>query len=414
MKFRIVTPCYNSAPYLDATIMSVVTQAGDFELDYHVQDGGSTDGSLARLEYWAKLLGSGDFPMQCRALRFSYSSERDAGMYDAINRGFARLDADGGDAWMSWINCSDMLLPNALQTVAAVDRTFPDVRWLCGRSLVIDTDGSQMQINWLAAYARRSIADGLHDGGHMGYVQQEGTCWKAELWRAAGGKVRSDLRAAGDFELWTRFAALAELHVIDGVLGAFRFHPGQLSAAARVYEGEVAQILGPEGIQRRDAAWLDYRLALDAGDIGALHDGRFTGPILSYQFRDAERKRSYRLPVPISQLSEGRRPSDGQRIFERAHELIEHLKAFDRLIVYGVGTAASVLAPALLDRIGFFVDGKAGLQGHTFLGRPIHPPETVFDHPDHVILVTPIDRKAALQRRLEGFTGTVVYLDDYL
>ena len=42
----IVTPCLDQAPFLEATIQSVLSQSYP-HLDYVVMDGGSTDGSLA-------------------------------------------------------------------------------------------------------------------------------------------------------------------------------------------------------------------------------------------------------------------------------------------------------------------------------------------------------------------------------
>jgi len=46
----VVTPCMNAAETIDRTIMSVVSQAGDVKIRFHVQDGGSTDGTQALLE----------------------------------------------------------------------------------------------------------------------------------------------------------------------------------------------------------------------------------------------------------------------------------------------------------------------------------------------------------------------------
>ena len=43
----IVTPSFNQQAFLRDAIMSVVSQEGDFLLDYIVKDGRSTDGSVA-------------------------------------------------------------------------------------------------------------------------------------------------------------------------------------------------------------------------------------------------------------------------------------------------------------------------------------------------------------------------------
>ena len=75
----IVTPSYNHAHYLDATIDSVLAQ--DYpQLIYRVQDGGSTDGTRELLEK--------------RGDRIAWRSEADRGQSNAINLGFAGVEAD--------------------------------------------------------------------------------------------------------------------------------------------------------------------------------------------------------------------------------------------------------------------------------------------------------------------------------
>src|SRR5215831_18085266 len=76
--FSITTPVFNGRTFLDETILSVVTQAGPFAIRYHVQDGGSSDGTLEILERWSKRL-SGDFPIVCDHVEFSYASAADRG-----------------------------------------------------------------------------------------------------------------------------------------------------------------------------------------------------------------------------------------------------------------------------------------------------------------------------------------------
>ena len=72
MKFSVVTPSYNRAPYLNETILSVISQAGNFEIEYVVQDGGSSAEVIKILEYWDQQINAKQFVPRCRALSFRW------------------------------------------------------------------------------------------------------------------------------------------------------------------------------------------------------------------------------------------------------------------------------------------------------------------------------------------------------
>src|SRR3954451_13428910 len=91
-RIAIVTPSFNHAKYLSATIDSILDQNYP-NLHYHVQDGASVDGTLELL--------------QSRSDSIGWRSERDDGQSHAINIGFAGVDCD----IMAYLNSDDVLLP---------------------------------------------------------------------------------------------------------------------------------------------------------------------------------------------------------------------------------------------------------------------------------------------------------------
>jgi glycosyltransferase involved in cell wall biosynthesis len=268
MRFSIVTPCFNGARFIDETIMSVVAQAGPFSIRYHVQDGGSIDGTLDKLARWQARL-AGDFPLLCQGVEFSYASAPDRGMYDAIATGFAQCGT--GDA-MAWINADDRFEAGAFHLVARLLSRFPDVEWLCGRPAYLDEDGAVAGVLPLLSLPRKAVAAGLLDGRYWRFIQQEGGFWRPRLWQAAGG-VDPAFRLAGDFDLWRRFARHADPVVVDSILGCFRRHQAQATGDMLPYYAEIDRSLNPAERRQRDEAAALY--AAEASSADALRAAGF-------------------------------------------------------------------------------------------------------------------------------------------
>jgi glycosyltransferase involved in cell wall biosynthesis len=205
----LVTPSYEQGHFLERTIQSVLMQSYP-ALEYVVQDGGSSDESMAVIRsYQGSLL--------------AWSSEPDGGQADAINRGFARTSGE----IMGWLNSDDLLLPGALAFVAAYFEQRPDVDVLYGNRVLIDEQDRQIGL-WILP---------RHDVGVLGvtdYVPQETLFWRRSVWNAVGAAVDPTFEFALDWDLLLRFqAAGARFAHVSRFLGAFRVHQAQKSLAAR-------------------------------------------------------------------------------------------------------------------------------------------------------------------------------------
>ncbi|MDE2071656.1 MAG: glycosyltransferase [Patescibacteria group bacterium] len=232
MKVSIVTPSFNSARFIRQTIESVLAQEGDFDIEYILQDGGSTDDTV---QIWEELKSANTNPhITMRAF-----SEKDAGMYDALNKGFARATGD----IFAYLNSDDMYLPGALAAVATAFAN-PGVEWVKGTNIVIDEDGAVIRRNRPLSYKRAWIRRGIY-GRYAPFIEQETVFWRRALWEKAG-PFDASLRYAGDYKLWINFAAHAELVSIATAVSAFRRHGEQLSAGVG-YRQEQARVLPPGG-----------------------------------------------------------------------------------------------------------------------------------------------------------------------
>lgn len=227
-KISIVTPNYNQAAFLEQTILSVLSQ-GYPDLEYIIIDGGSTDGSVEIIKKYEHQLAY-------------WVSEKDNGLYDALQKGFARTTGE----IMAWINSDDLYHRNAFTTTVSIFKQFPNIKWLMGSNSFFNEDGSCFTYE-------RDIYDErwsrwrmfLFDGS---FIQQESIFWKRDLWIAAGGRISQQHALAGDFELWIRFFRHEKLYSTSFLLGGFRLRKsGQLSDKFRAeYMRQAKAILDQE------------------------------------------------------------------------------------------------------------------------------------------------------------------------
>ena len=127
MKISLITACYNSSATIRGCFDSVLSQQG-IDLEYIVVDGGSKDDTVAVVkDFDRKVRESGrqDFS-------FKWISERDQGMYDAINKGIAMASGD----IVGILNADDLFQSNdTLAHIAAaftdnVDAIYADIRFV--------------------------------------------------------------------------------------------------------------------------------------------------------------------------------------------------------------------------------------------------------------------------------------------
>jgi hypothetical protein len=205
-KISLVTPVYNSARYIEQTIKSVLVQNYP-NLEYFIIDGGSTDGTLDIIRRYESQISG-------------WISEPDNGMYDALNKGFARTSGE----IMGWISATDKLHTGGLFVVGSVFRDMPpDIEWITGRATWFNDEGMTIGILDLPHWSRFRFLAGANR-----YIQQESTYWRRSLWEKAGSRTESSCRNGADFELWVRFFRHAKIYPVDALIGGFRVHGDSL------------------------------------------------------------------------------------------------------------------------------------------------------------------------------------------
>lgn len=282
IQFFIITPVLNAAHYIDDTVLSVVTQTGDCTVRYHVQDGGSTDGTVEKLESWLRLMKAGSLPKHCNNVVFSYSSMPDQGIYDAVNKGFGDHEGEmANDVMMAWINAGDRLEQGALQTVASIRGLYPEISWISGGLAQINDQGSIVKYSpGGSSVSQRALATGLYEGRRLGFLQQEGVFWSYALWKSVGGKIAAGLKLAGDFQLWRQFAMHSPCFRVNSITGVFRRHADGLSRDFGAYNNEIDSLLAGDAGRVRDDT-LQELIQLDqAKDRDGMMKAGFMGPVV--------------------------------------------------------------------------------------------------------------------------------------
>ena len=180
MTVSVVTVTYNAASTVDQAVRSVLDQQGGFTLDYHIVDGGSTDGTLDILEAH-------------KARIAAITSQPDAGLYDAMNRGVARAKGDiigilnADDAYADPHVIADIL--KTFETTGA-DAVYADLDYVDEATATVVT---------------RHWKSGEPGDFRKGWMPPHPTLFvKREIYEQHG-LFSLELRSAADYELMLRF-----------------------------------------------------------------------------------------------------------------------------------------------------------------------------------------------------------------
>lgn len=235
MRVSIITPSFNQGGFIERTVESVLSQRGDFDLEYLVVDGGSTDATRSVLRRYEG--------------RLRWISEPDRGQCDAINKG---LRMTSGEV-VTWLNSDDTYEPGAVQ--AAVEALRGGARWCFGECRIVDEHDREIRRGVTAYKNAQARRYGLARLLGRNFISQPATFFRRDL-VAEVGALDESLHFAMDYDLWLRFARVARPVFVPRPLAAFRWHASS-KTGARYRTGAWEAF----GIARRHARGLE-RLAL--------------------------------------------------------------------------------------------------------------------------------------------------------
>ncbi len=172
----VVTPSYNSAAYIGATLESIQIQ--DYPaIEHIVIDGGSTDGTLEILARYPQLV---------------WTSEPDKGQSDALNKGFRRAQGE----IIGWLNADDTYQPGAISTAVTYFLAHPQTMAVYSECRVIDEAGHFLHFYGTEDFDLRTLL--LHD-----YIPQPTVFFRREVLDTVG-LLNEKLHYVMDWEYWLR------------------------------------------------------------------------------------------------------------------------------------------------------------------------------------------------------------------
>lgn len=197
----IVTPSFNQADYLEATINSVLEQSYP-HIEYIIMDGGSTDGSVDIIKKYEGRIAS-------------WVSEQDKGQTEAINKGFNRAKGD----ILAWLNSDDTYAnPNAVADAVNFLIAHPQVAMVYADCNFIDETGT-----FIGKFASRQTDYAKLRTGYV-HISQQTMFFRAKYWKELG-PLDPSFYFAMDYDLWVRIAKHAPIQYLPGRTWAnFRIH----------------------------------------------------------------------------------------------------------------------------------------------------------------------------------------------
>jgi len=204
-KLTVVTPSYNQARFLGATMDSVSAGTG-MRIDYIVMDGGSTDHSVEVIRERSSIVRH-------------WQSKPDKGQAAAVAEGFLHADCGPADV-MAYLNSDDVFCPGAIDFVLRWFALHPEVDVVYGHRIIIDESGLEVGRWILPPHDPETLS--LVD-----FIPQETLFWRKRVYDAVGG-IDPSFQFAMDWDFLLKLnKAGARFERLPWFLGCFRVHSGQ-------------------------------------------------------------------------------------------------------------------------------------------------------------------------------------------
>jgi glycosyltransferase involved in cell wall biosynthesis len=226
----IITVCYNSKKTISKTIDSIINQTSH-NFEYIIIDGGSTDGTIELIRSYEQQFYHYNIP-------FRWKSEKDNGIYDAMNKGIS--EARG--TLIGLLNSDDWYNPDTVENVNVAYHNHPDIGVYHG----------------LVKFWKNNLIHTLHGASEnfieSGSFPPHSTCFIKKSVYNRIGIYDIKYPIAADYDLLLRIKKMGEKFLlIEKVLSNFSLHG---ISSSRPLSLDVISIQKKHGLISKGRYWV--------------------------------------------------------------------------------------------------------------------------------------------------------------
>jgi glycosyltransferase involved in cell wall biosynthesis len=223
----VLTPSFNYARFIQECAASVVAKSPSISVTHIVQDGLSTDDTLARVQRLA-------------SNSMLVFAEKDSGQSDALNKALSRV---GSNELVGWLNADEYYLPGAIDHFYKAALENPDVDVFYGDCLFVDKEGKLLR----ALPSHRMSKFVLRNYGC--FIPSCTLFVRASAVRKFGWDT--NFRRSMDWDLYLSMSEHFKFKYLSFTAAAFRVHEDQVTNTPEsVDEAEFVRLREKHSVKR--------------------------------------------------------------------------------------------------------------------------------------------------------------------
>lgn len=227
MDISILIPAFNSSRYIESTVLSIAEQVTSFDIEVILIDGKSTDNTV---EIFKNAINKN------KNITYKIISEKDNGMYDALNKGLSCVSSD----ILCYINSDDMYFDTSiLDKVINFMKKNREIDFIYGNCDFVDEKGVHI-------YNKRYLNINYYwYKVSKGFIIAQPTVF----WRKNNIFFNSTYKMAGDYDFFLKLFKDKKPKYLNITIAKFRIHGASLSTNQKLNQKELKKIISPSMLE---------------------------------------------------------------------------------------------------------------------------------------------------------------------